>query len=116
MAAHAIDSLDEVESLARLGEHERELDQKLEQARQEAKGSLAEARQEADRLRARAEAELAEAVEILRQEHAQGLELSLATIREETGRRTETVRRQAERNRGAVLAWLLSRVVGRDAS
>jgi V/A-type H+-transporting ATPase subunit G/H len=107
--------LDETESLARLGEHERELDRKLEEARQEAKEILARARQEADRLRERAEAELADGVERLRQERSRELERALAVIRQETGQRSEAVRGQAESNRERVLTWLLARVAGRDA-
>ena len=113
-AMRAAGSLDEAESLARLGEHERELDQKLELARQEAKGILAQARQEADRLKERAEAELAEEVERLREERSRGLEQALTAIRRQGAQRSEAVQRQAESNRERVLAWLLARVAGRD--
>ena len=39
---------------------------------------------------------------------------TVAEIREETERRSEVLRRQAERNRERALAWLLSRVAGGD--
>jgi vacuolar-type H+-ATPase subunit H len=109
------ESLDETESLARLGVHERELDRRLEEAREEAKGTLAQARQQADRLRRSAEAELAEAVESVRRERARELEEALAAVRQEGRLKQESVRRQAELHRERALAWLLSRVAGRDA-
>lgn len=110
----ATDSLDEAEALARLREHERELDRQLEDARREAAGRETEARQGAERLRERAEAELVEEVERLRQEASRELERALADLRAETGRKVEAVCRQAELNRQRTLAWLLSRVAGRD--
>ncbi len=105
----------EAEALVRLREHEHELDRRLEEARQKAKGLLAEAGQEAERLKERAEAELVEAVELLRQEQAREIERALAAIQEEAGRRGQALRRQAELNRERVLAWLIPRVTGRDA-
>ena len=104
----------EAEALVRLGEHEQELDRRLEEARQEAERLLAEAGEEAKRLKERAEAELLEAVERLREEQTRKVERALAAIQEETGRRGRALRHQAERNRERVLAWLISRVTGRD--
>ena len=109
----ATDSLDEAEALARLREHERELDRQLEDARREAAAREAEARQGAEALREHAEAELVEKVERLRQEASRELERALADLRTETGRKVEAVCRQAELNRERTLAWLLSRVAGR---
>lgn len=106
---------DEEQALARLAEHEHELDRRLEQARREAEALLAEARQEAGRLRQQAERELAEEVARLRQERAHATREALAAIQEEAARRGEAVRRRAALNRARVLAWLLSRVAGEDA-
>jgi len=110
----ATDSLDEAEALARLREHERELDRQLEDARQEAAGRETEARQGAERLRQSAEAELSKEVERLGLEASGELERALADLRTETGRKVEAVSRQAELNRERTVAWLLSRVAGRD--
>lgn len=108
------DSLDEAEALARLREHERELDRQLEDARQEATGLLVEARRAAEHLSEEAEAALREEVEHLRQRASRDLESALAAVQDETGRRIEALRREAERNREQALAWLLCRVAGRD--
>lgn len=104
----------EAEALARLTEHERALDRRLEESDREAKALLAEADREAERLREKATAELGEAVERLRREHAGELARALAIIHEETQRRSQAVRLQAEVNRERALAWLASRVTGRD--
>lgn len=104
----------EVEALARLREHEHELDRRLDNARQDAKELLAEAGREARRLKERAETELLGAVERLRQEQARELTRALAAVQEETARRCEALRRQADLNRERVLVWLTSRVTGRD--
>ena len=109
----AADSLGEAEALARLREHERELDRQLEDARQEATGRETQARQGAERLRESAEAELIEEVERLRQDASGELERALADLRTETGRKVEAVCRQAELNQERAVAWLLSRVAGR---
>ena len=110
----ATDSLDEAEALARLREHERELDRQLEDARQEVAGLMAEARQEAERLRESAEAELLQEVERLQQEASRELERALGAVRDETRRRVEVLCHQAEQNRAPALAFCLSRVTGRD--
>jgi hypothetical protein len=54
------------------------------------------------------------AVERLRQEQARELTRALAAVQEETARRCEALRRQADLNRERVLVWLTSRVTGRD--
>jgi vacuolar-type H+-ATPase subunit H len=108
------DSLDEAEALAKLREHERELDRQLESARQQAAGLLAEARQTAERLSGEADSALREEVERFRQDASRDLERSVAATHDETGRRIEALRHEAGRNREQALTWLLSRVVGRD--
>jgi vacuolar-type H+-ATPase subunit H len=108
------DSLDETEALAGLREHERDLDRQLEGARQEAAKLLAEARQAAERLGEEAECKLRQEVKRLREEASRDLERALAAARDETGRRIEALRREAGRNQETALAWLLSRVVGKD--
>jgi vacuolar-type H+-ATPase subunit E/Vma4 len=92
------------------------LDRRLEEAGREAKALLAEANQEAERLKERAKAELGEAVERLRREQAGELARALAAVQEETERRSQALRHQAELNREQALAWLVSRVTGRDPS
>ena len=82
--------------------------------RQEAAALVDEARQAAEALRAQAETELHEEVEHLREEASRILERALADTRDETGRRIEALRRQGERNQEQAVAWLLSRVTGRD--
>jgi vacuolar-type H+-ATPase subunit H len=109
------DPPDEAEALARLREHERELDRRLEDARGEVAGLLAEARQAVERLREDGAAELRQEVERLRQEASRERQRLLAGVRDETGRRIEALREQAARNRDEALAWLLSRVAGRVA-
>lgn len=105
---------DELEALASLREHERELDQQLEAARLEAARSVAEAHQTADLLRQEAEARLAAETQALREEAAAELESALASVREATRERVHAVRRTAEQNRERALTWVLSRVAGRD--
>jgi hypothetical protein len=107
---------DELEALARLREHERELDQQLEDARLAAAQVVAEARQSADLQKQEAESRLSEEILRLRKEAASQLEEALATVQDETLRRSEALRRTAERNRERALAWLLARVAGRDTS
>jgi vacuolar-type H+-ATPase subunit H len=109
-----LDAHDELEALASLRDHERQLDQQLEDARLEAGRVEAEARQSADRLKQEAEAELLGDVQRLRNEATAQLERSLATVRDETRRRCEALRRTAEQNREHALSWLLDRVAGRD--
>jgi vacuolar-type H+-ATPase subunit H len=104
----------EAEVLARLREHEHELDHRLEEAQREAEALLAEAGREAESLKESARAELSEAVERLRQEQAREVAQALAAIQEETRRRGQALRHQAALNREQALAWLVSRVTGRD--
>ena len=104
----------ELEALEGLRAHERELDQQLEHARQETGRVRDEARRSADRLKLEAEAELLQELELLRAESAAETERSLATIRDETRRRCEVLRRTAAHNLERVLDWLLDRVAGRD--
>jgi F0F1-type ATP synthase membrane subunit b/b' len=109
-----IESLDEAETLARLAEHERELDGQLEGARREAARLLAETRRTAERLSNEAVARLSEEVERLRQQASRDLERAVTAIRDETGQRIDALRRQAGRNREKALDLVLSRVAGRD--
>ncbi len=104
----------EAEALARLREHEQELDRRLEEARQEAEGVLAGARQEAKRLKERAEAELLGEVEHLCQEQRRQVAQALVAMQGEAERRGQALRHLAELNRERALTWLISRVAGRD--
>lgn len=111
-----IETEDELEALAGLREHERELDQQLEDARQEAARLLATAREAAEHLKQESEAELLDEVRRLRQASASELEQAVAAVRDETGRRSEALHRTAERNRARALGFVLSRVTGSDST
>jgi F0F1-type ATP synthase membrane subunit b/b' len=87
-----IETGDELEALAGLREHERELDQQLEDARQEAAKLLAGAHQAAEHLKQESEAALSEEVQRLRQASASELEQALVAVREATARRSEARR------------------------
>lgn len=109
-----IETGDELEALAGLREHERELDQQLEDARQEAAKLLAGAHQAAEQLKQESEAALSEEVQHLRQASASELEQALVAVREATARRSEALRQTAGRNRERALDFVLSRVIGSD--
>jgi vacuolar-type H+-ATPase subunit H len=111
-----IETEDELEALAGLREHERELDQQLEDARQEAARLLAAAREAAEHLKQGSEAALLEEVQRLRQASSSELEQAVAAVRDDTARRGEALRRTAERNRARALTLVLSRVTGSDAT
>jgi hypothetical protein len=106
---------DEAASLARLADHERKLDRRLDEARREANALLADARRQAEAAKREAEATLAEELERLRRDHAQRLGRSLAAIRDQTAARCAEVRQRAARNRERVLDFLLACVAGKDA-
>jgi vacuolar-type H+-ATPase subunit H len=108
----AASSANELETLARLREDELALDRRLETARQDAETRLAAAHREAARLEAQAEADLREELASLGRERARELDATLAAAREETARRLTALRRQAEANREATLAFLLGTVAG----
>ena len=111
-----VSAQDELKALAGLREHERYLDQQLEDARLEGERIVAGARKAADRLKQEAEARLVEEIQRLRTQAAAELESTLASVRDETDRRCESLRRAAEQNQERALVWLLARVAGRDTS
>jgi F0F1-type ATP synthase membrane subunit b/b' len=105
---------DDTEALARLREHERELDRQLEDARQKAADLIAQAQQEADRLRENAAAELRQEIERLRQQASADLERAVAAARQETSRKIDELRQQAERRKEPTLGWLVGQVLGKE--
>jgi len=107
---------DELEALARLREDERALDDQLEGARMAVAQIVAEARQSAESLKQETELRLTDETARLRRDAASELEKTLETVRDETQRRSEALRLTALHNRERALAWLLSRVTGRDTS
>ena len=111
-----IETEDEFEALAGLREHERELDQQLEDARQEAARLLAAAQQAAEHLKQESEAELLEEVQRLRREAGVDLAHALAAVKDETARRSDALGQTAERNRERAVVWLLSRVTGSETT
>jgi len=111
-----IEADEELEALAGLREHERELDQQLEDARQEAARQLAAAHQAAEHLKEESEAALGEEVERLRQASASELARALSAVKQDTVRRGEALRRTAARNRERALGLVLSRVTGSDTT
>jgi vacuolar-type H+-ATPase subunit H len=105
---------DDTEALAKLREHERELDRQLEEARQKAADLMVKAQQEADRLREDAATDLRQEIERLRQQASAELEQALTAVRQETSRKIDELRRQSDRRMDSTSGWLVSQVLGKE--